>query len=64
MLALGADAALVGRPLLRAALGGGPEGVKLHMDYLRWELRRGMLLTGSPDVGSIDGGVLDATAGP
>jgi isopentenyl diphosphate isomerase/L-lactate dehydrogenase-like FMN-dependent dehydrogenase len=63
MLALGADAALVGRPMLRAALGGGPRGVKLHMDYLRSELRRGMLLTGSPDTGSIDDGVLDATAG-
>jgi isopentenyl diphosphate isomerase/L-lactate dehydrogenase-like FMN-dependent dehydrogenase len=45
LLALGADAVLIGRDMVRAALGGGPVGVKLHFNYLQSDLRRSMLLT-------------------
>jgi isopentenyl diphosphate isomerase/L-lactate dehydrogenase-like FMN-dependent dehydrogenase/rubredoxin len=45
LLALGADAVLIGRDIVRAALGGGPVGIKLHFNYLQSDLRRSMLLT-------------------
>lgn len=44
MLALGADAVLVGRDVVRAAVGGGAEGVRLQMDYLRKTLVKAMLM--------------------
>ncbi len=53
MLALGADAVLVGRPLIWAAVGGGVEGVKLYLETLAQELRAAMILTGCPDIASI-----------
>jgi isopentenyl diphosphate isomerase/L-lactate dehydrogenase-like FMN-dependent dehydrogenase len=59
MLALGAKGVLVGRPILRAALGGGADGVRLHMEYMRSELRRGMLLTGCRTVADITPDVLE-----
>ena len=48
MLALGADAVLVGRPLAIMAVGGGAEGVELYLRKLADELRTAMLLTGCP----------------
>jgi isopentenyl diphosphate isomerase/L-lactate dehydrogenase-like FMN-dependent dehydrogenase/rubredoxin len=45
LIALGANAVLIGRDMVRAALGGGAEGVKLHFEYLKSDLRRAMLLT-------------------
>jgi isopentenyl diphosphate isomerase/L-lactate dehydrogenase-like FMN-dependent dehydrogenase len=58
MLALGADGVLIGRDMVRAALGGGAQGVKLHFDYLKSDLRRGMLLTNCKNVDDIDGRML------
>ncbi|SMB90217.1 FMN-dependent dehydrogenase, includes L-lactate dehydrogenase and type II isopentenyl diphosphate isomerase [Thermanaeromonas toyohensis ToBE] len=46
MLALGADAVLVGRPLFIAACGGGPQGVKMQLEALAQELTVAMRLTG------------------
>lgn len=46
ILALGADAALIGRDAARAAIGGGAAGVRMHFEYLRSDFRRAMLLTG------------------
>ena len=46
MLALGADAVLVGRPLAVAAVGGGPEGVTTLYRHLADELCTAMVLTG------------------
>jgi 4-hydroxymandelate oxidase len=60
MLALGADAALVGRDVARAAIGGGAPGVRMHFEYLRSDLRRAMMLTGCNSVDDIDRRVLDA----
>lgn len=48
MLALGADAVAVGRPLAIAAVGGGAEGVEMCFRRFGDELRTAMLLTGCP----------------
>ena len=57
MLALGAAAVLIGRDVLRAAIGGGADGVSMHMRYLGEDLVRAMKMTGcesldriSPDI--------------
>ncbi len=60
MLALGARAVLVGRDIARAAIGGGPQGVKLHLEYLMSDLRRAMLMTGCDSLAEIGPHVLDA----
>lgn len=46
MLALGADAVLLGRPLAIAAVGGGAEGVKMCFQRFSNELFTAMVLTG------------------
>ncbi len=45
MLALGADAVLIGRPYVVAAYGGGAEGVRLYTEKLKAELRDAMAMT-------------------
>lgn len=45
-LALGADAVLIGRPAMIAAVGGGVEGVTLVLKKLQQELRDVMMMTG------------------
>ncbi len=50
MLALGADAVLVGRPILRGAVGGGQEGVALMINKMKTELVDSMVMTGTADV--------------
>jgi 4-hydroxymandelate oxidase len=57
-LALGADAVMVGRHLLRAAYGGGREGVALFMNRMRAEFQSAMLLTGAAAVSQIDSSIL------
>jgi len=49
-LALGADAVLIGRPLVTGAFGGGSEGVAFLFNKMKDELIQGMLLTGTADV--------------
>lgn len=58
LLALGADAALIGRPLAVAVMGGGAEGVALYLEKLRGELIQAMLLTGTADVSAAHSGIL------
>ena len=58
MLALGAHAVLIGRDVIRAAIGAGEVGVKMHMDHLGKVLGRAMKLTGSANLKSIDGSIL------
>ena len=58
MLALGADAVLVGRDVIRAAVGGGTYGVAMQMKRFHTVLLRAMLMTGCPDTGSIDSSIL------
>jgi isopentenyl diphosphate isomerase/L-lactate dehydrogenase-like FMN-dependent dehydrogenase len=59
MLALGVDAVLIGRDIVRSVIGGGHVGVRKHFDYLRSELRRGMLLASCNTIADIDARVLD-----
>ena len=59
MLALGADGVLIGRDIVRAVLGGGVEGVKLQLNYLRSDLRRGMILTSCNSIEDINDNILD-----
>ncbi|THB81817.1 MAG: alpha-hydroxy-acid oxidizing protein [Desulfobacteraceae bacterium] len=47
MLALGADAVMLGRDLIRAAVGGGTLGVRLHLNHIKKVLRHAMLMTGT-----------------
>lgn len=58
MLALGADAVMVGRPVAIAAMGGLREGVGKYLDQLRGELVQAMILTGCACVADVDGRVL------
>jgi len=58
LLALGADAVLVGRPVLIAAFGGGREGVALYLNQLKGELLQAMLLTGTADVKNVSASIL------
>lgn len=54
LLALGADAVLVGRPVVVAAFGGGTEGVKLLLEKITAELKQAMILTGCKTIKDID----------
>ncbi|MFX1556912.1 MAG: alpha-hydroxy-acid oxidizing protein [Promethearchaeota archaeon] len=45
MLALGAESVLIGRDIIRAAVGAGIEGVKVHMEYLQKALAKAMKMT-------------------
>jgi isopentenyl diphosphate isomerase/L-lactate dehydrogenase-like FMN-dependent dehydrogenase len=58
LLALGADAVLVGRPLVIGVMGGGREGVAFLLNKLKSELIQAMLLTGTADVKSVSRAIL------
>jgi isopentenyl diphosphate isomerase/L-lactate dehydrogenase-like FMN-dependent dehydrogenase len=58
MIALGADAVLIGRPVAIAAVGGGARGVEMVYNKMADELRSAMILTGCKDVNSIDRKIL------
>jgi 4-hydroxymandelate oxidase len=58
MLASGARAVLIGRDVLRAAVGAGAEGVRIQMEYLRDDLARAMKLTGCATLEEISPSVL------
>jgi hypothetical protein len=58
MLSLGADAVLVGRDIVRAAVGGGIEGVGLQMKTLREDLSKAMKMTGCASLEDINPGIL------
>ncbi len=57
-LGLGADVVMVGRHILRAAYGGGPDGVALFMNRMRDEFERAMVLTGVSSVSNITSSVV------
>jgi isopentenyl diphosphate isomerase/L-lactate dehydrogenase-like FMN-dependent dehydrogenase len=58
MLALGADAVMLGRPFAIAAVGGLKEGVIKYIDQLKSELQQAMVLTGCKDVASVERSIL------
>lgn len=47
LMALGADAVMIGRPFSVAAVGGLQEGVERYIDTIRTELEQAMVLTGT-----------------
>ncbi len=57
-LALGANAVLVGRPVIRGVFGGGQDGVAVVMNKFNAELRGAMLLTGTASVAKVDPSIL------
>jgi isopentenyl diphosphate isomerase/L-lactate dehydrogenase-like FMN-dependent dehydrogenase len=58
MLALGADAVLIGRPLAVAAVGGLEEGVTAYLDQIKSELSAAMILTGTADASRVSPDIL------
>ena len=58
MLALGADAVLLGRDVIRAAVGAGTVGVRLHMERMHKTLKQAMFMTGCSDLSSISSDIL------
>jgi len=58
MIALGADAVLIGRPFVTASFGGEREGVKIYVENLKSELKSAMVLTGCNSIKDIDGKIL------
>lgn len=58
MLALGADAVLIGRPVIIGAFGGYREGVSLVIDDMKNQLLQTMILTGAKDLESIDSSMI------
>lgn len=58
LLALGADAVLIGRPVSVAAVGGLREGVQKYLDRIRVELQQCMVLTGTESVTAVDPAIL------
>lgn len=59
VLALGADIALIGRPLLQVCVGGGAEAVKMYFDYVLADFTRAMILTGCDTLHEVDMDILD-----
>lgn len=58
MLALGADAVMIGRPFSVAVMGGLKEGVMRYIDQIRSELIQAMILTGTQSVRAVDPSIL------
>jgi len=58
VLALGADAVLVGRPISVAAIGGGAEGVKVLLHEFKQSLSDAMMITGVPTVQAANSSIL------
>jgi len=58
MLALGADAVLVGRPISWSAVGGGREGVAAYLEQMRTEIVQTMVLTGTAKASDVPPSVI------
>lgn len=58
LLALGADAVMIGRPVSVAAVGGLAQGVQKYFEKIKNELISAMILTGSEDAAHVSGDVL------
>ncbi|MBF0301751.1 MAG: alpha-hydroxy-acid oxidizing protein [Desulfamplus sp.] len=58
MIALGADAVLLGRDIIRASVGAGSLGVKLHLDHIRKVFKKAMFMTGQKTVKEINNRII------
>ena len=57
MLGLGADFVKLGREFIRAAIGGGAEGVRSEAEFLSQDLRKAMIMTGCDSLAEIDANI-------
>lgn len=58
LIALGADAVMIGRPFSVAAMGGRQEGVQTYLETIRTELIQAMVMTGTTDIKTVSGDVI------
>jgi 4-hydroxymandelate oxidase len=58
MIALGADAVLIGRPFVTASFGGQSEGVKSYIDTIADDLKSAMILTGCNSISDVTSRIL------
>ncbi len=58
MLALGADAVFLGRDIIRAAVGAGSLGVKLHLEHIKKILKKAMFMTGTKNIKMADSRII------
>lgn len=58
MLAIGAEAVLIGRDIVRAAVGAGIDGVRIQMEYLQKTLAKAMLMTNCNNLKDINSEIL------
>lgn len=58
MIALGADAVLIGRPFVTTSFGGQSEGVKNYIDIIADDLKSAMILTGCNSIAEISSRIL------
>ncbi|XPV77813.1 MAG: alpha-hydroxy-acid oxidizing protein [Desulfovibrio sp.] len=58
MIAIGADAVMIGRPFSVAVMGGGEEGVVKYIDTLKTELKSAMVLTGCKSISEVSDSIL------
>jgi isopentenyl diphosphate isomerase/L-lactate dehydrogenase-like FMN-dependent dehydrogenase len=58
VLALGADIALIGRPLARLSISGGDTAVKMYYKYVKDDLKKAMILTGCDDLNEVNKDIL------
>lgn len=62
LLALGADAAMIGRPISVAAVGGSKDGVVKYLQQIRSELTSAMVLTGTQNAADVQANILNKNA--
>lgn len=58
VLALGADIALIGRPLARLSISGGDTAVKMYYKYVKDDLKKAMILTGCDNLNEVNKDIL------
>ncbi|MFX1280495.1 MAG: alpha-hydroxy-acid oxidizing protein [Promethearchaeota archaeon] len=58
MLALGAESVLIGRDIIRAAVGAGINGVRIHMEYMQKTLQKAMKMTNCETLKDISPNIL------
>lgn len=58
LIALGADAVMIGRPVSVAAMGGLKAGVQTYLDTIRTELLQAMVMTGTRDIKAVSSDIL------
>ena len=58
VLALGADIALIGRPIARMSIAGGEVAVKMYYKYMKDDLRKAMILTGCDNIKEVNMDIL------